>query len=119
MKVPQIVDETGVSADYWNEYFAKTIRLERGLPDVAEGFREYPVKKYEQRFSPKKYEDVVTPQNEKRVSRLNELSDIVNGTFIDISRFTELDFKRVINEVHNLIYAKSKDYFYPEVSEHP
>lgn len=118
MEVPQIVDKTGVSADYWNEYFASTIRLERGLFYVAESFREYPVKKYEQRFSPEKYENVITPENRARVTRLNELSDMVNGTFVDVSTFTELDFMRVINEVHNLIYAM-EDYFYPEVSRHP
>lgn len=113
MKVPQIVDKTGVSADYWNEYFAKTIYLEFGKPsDIAKSFRKYPVKKYERRFSPKKYEDVITTQNKYRVKRLNELSNIVNSTFIDISMFTQIDFKRVINEIHNLIYGMGEDYFY-------
>ena len=82
-------------------------------------FRTYPVKRYEQRFSPQKYEDVITPHNKARLTRLNELSDLVNDSFIDDSRFTESDFKKVVNEVHNLIYARGANYFYPEVTGHP
>ena len=118
MKVPRIVGKTGVSTNYWNEYSARTSCLDWGLSSVAESFREFPVKKYEQRFPPEKYEDVVTAQNRAGVNRLNELSDIVNRTFVDDSRFTELDFKKVINEVHNLIYANGENYIYPKVSGH-
>jgi len=89
--------------------------IERVLSDVAESFRRSPVKRYEQRFSPEKYEDVITPRNKVKVDRLNELSTGVNREFIDISKFIELDFKRVINEVCNLIYARGEDYYYPEV----
>lgn len=115
MKVPQIVIETGISADYWNEYHAKILRLDKGLTLVAECFKEDPVKKYEQRFNPNKYEDIINPQNKARVSRLNELSDLVNENFTDATMFTELNFKQVINEIHNLIYAKGENYFYPEI----
>lgn len=113
MNVPQIVPETGVSGDYGNEYFGKMMNFNRNrqhsqLSSLAEHCREYPVKKYEQRFSPEDYEDVITTQNWARVNRLNELSDIVNRTFVDSSLFTEHDFMRTINEVMELIYGSHK-----------
>ena len=116
MTAPQIVIETGVSADYWNEYHAKVMRLDKGLRLVAEIFKQEPVNKYEQRFNKEKYEELITTQNKARVKRLNELADLVNENFTDTERFTELNFKIVINEVHNLIYGKGENYFYPEAT---
>jgi len=108
MEVPQIANKTNVSMDYMNEYIAKAGGLNKGLNRVAEIFKQFPIKKYEERFSG--YENVITPQNSSRVKRLNELSDLANEKFVDVSNFTEHDFKKVINEVHDLIYAKGNFY---------
>lgn len=115
MKVLAPVAETGIDSDYYNEYWFRTENfIYDGLSGVAADFKRSPVKKYEERYSPTIYENVVTEQNQARVKRLNELSDLVNNTFIDVARFTEADFKRVMNEVHDLIYGQGLDCCYPE-----
>jgi hypothetical protein len=116
MEVPQINLKTGITSDYWNEYFSKTIILERGLLELAEWIKKYPIKKYEERFPRESSKNLITPQNQARVKRLNELSDLVNNEFTDVSKLTELRFKKVINEFYKSIYGEDKD-FYPEAEE--
>ena len=112
MKVPQIVPETGVSADYWNEYMGIQALIEgEGFPALAESFREYPVKRYQERYPADKYEEVVTEQNRERVSRLDELASLANEKFTNESRFTESDYERLINEVRNLIYGDGENFY--------
>lgn len=88
-----------------------------GLSDVVKSIKTSPVRKYEQRFLPEKYKEVITTQNQARVARLNELSDIVNA-FTDASMFTELELKKAINEAYNLIYGMGEIDFYPSVDSH-
>lgn len=111
MEVPQIATKTGISQDYWTEYFAKAGFLQKGIESVAKIFEMFPIKKYEQRFSPEIYENVITEENRKRVARLNELADIANKSFRDISKFNEHQFKNHINEVYHLIYSRDEKFF--------
>lgn len=47
MKFGQIGERTGVSHDYYNEYSAKICWLElKGLSEVVDSFKNYPVKRY-------------------------------------------------------------------------
>ncbi len=105
MDVPQINSKTGISSDYWNEYNAKTVWLKKGHNYVINSIKEYPIRKYEQVYPPETYDNVITPENSQKINRLNELADLVNNTFIDATKFTETDFKKVINEVSNIIYG--------------
>ena len=116
MEVPQISKNTNVSMDYWNEYFSKAGGLNHGLHFVAKMFQKFPIKKYEERFSREKYENVITFQNSERIKKLNELSDFVNEKFVDVSNFTEFDVKKVINKAHSLIYGIGENSFYPEIN---
>jgi len=114
MKVGQLHKVTGISGDYYNEYFTKKFNLERGLSVVAKHFKEYPVKKYTERFPPEIYEDAITELNKDRVRRLDELAVYANENFIDADRFTEDDFKRHMNEVCDIM-GKSRPF--PELTE--
>ncbi len=121
-----IVGETGVSAEYANEYNGKITFLSIGDQDaetvglpsdfvnrVAALFTRYPVKKYRERFPLTEFEDVVNNKNREAVSRLDEIAEEANTRFIDPSEFTEDDFKRKINEVYTLVYGENRPRFYP------
>jgi hypothetical protein len=115
-RVPQLQEETGISADYLNEYFPKCITLElRGINKVAELVRVSPIKKYRERFPENVYDNVVNGENERRVSRLDEIAEDVNKRMIDTSRFSEKDFKRMINEVVSLVNGEEHARRYEEV----
>ena len=74
-----MVRRTEVSADYFNEYSAKISFLSlRSIEKVAEIFRDFPVRRYEERFPPTEFADVVTDQNRASVSRLDEIPDTIN-----------------------------------------
>lgn len=115
-RVPQIQEETGVSADYLNEYFPKCIALElRGINKVAELFRESPIRRYRERFPEDVYDNVVNGKNERRVSRLDEIAEDFNKRMVDPKMFSEKDFKRMINEVVSLVYGEEHARRYEEV----
>jgi len=111
MKVPQIAKETGVSGDYWNEFTSKDTAAHHnfGIPYLVDIIKRYPLRKYEERFSPKEYEDVITTQNSERIRRLNEIAEIINTSFSDISNFNETDFKNLIQEARILVYGKRRN----------
>lgn len=105
--MPQVWEATGVSQDYFNEYVGfKWYHDARSLEKIAEKVRERPVKKYEERFPPRAYEEVITDQNRQRVQQLDELADYVNAQFNDAKGFTEADVKRVVNKAHFLIWEE-------------
>ena len=112
-QVPQIAEETGISQDYFNEYNTKTLVLYTGGVDsVADFFRKYPIKKYEERFPSTEFFNVVNDKNRARVQRLDEIAQMVNTGFIDPTNFTEAEFKSTINEVLKLIRGDSEDPMY-------
>ena len=121
MEVPQINEDTGISSDYWNEYFTKRCSFSfksNSCEAVAEEIRKYPIKKYEERFSQKEYENVITDKNKFRVKRLDELANLVNSKFTNTSNFTEYEFKQLINEVFRLIWNKEGEKAaYPEIGK--
>jgi hypothetical protein len=117
MKVPQINENTGVSSDYWNEYVSHITTSREGIKTLAEWFKEYPIRKYEQRFPTEKYEDAITPQNINAIRRLNELSDIVNANFTDPLKLTEDKFKKTITEVCHIIFGEKRNPYFPEITK--
>lgn len=93
-----------MSQDYINEYNGKSMKLELGLDRVADLFRRFPIKKYEERFPPTTYKNVVTPENQWRVQQLDEIAEEANARFTDVSSFTKADFERTVMEVRCLIW---------------
>lgn len=51
---------------------------------------------------------MINDKNRERVARLDELADIANRNFTDVSRFTADDYERHINEVVALIYGEGE-----------
>jgi transcription initiation factor IIF auxiliary subunit len=106
MELPQIYPITGMSVDYLGEYSSKiSIFISgEGLEKVANFFRKFPAKRYEERFPQSKYPDVINEVNREKVKRLDELSEIANSRFTDASKFSEGDFKKFINEIYKIIW---------------
>ena len=79
-QVPQIVEETGISGDYWNEYYwiITELKMKNGKIRTASALRKSPAQHYEERYPPTKYENPVNKQNYQRAQDLNRLADMIN-----------------------------------------
>lgn len=120
MFLAQNVDETGVSADYWNEWGIMAIDLQDGSYEkVIQELRQYRVKGYCERFGVL-LNEVLTPKNEQNIRRLEELSQQANALADRYSEDPEgviLQLKQMVNEVKRLIYGStSPEPYFPEVS---
>lgn len=114
-EIPQIVERTGISGDYWNEYWARTLYF--GMSDrsaLCESFSNSPVKKYCERYPGSRYSNVVNNGNRDRIARLDELAEICNREFVTLDGFDESKFKAVINEAHELIYGETEQKYYSD-----
>jgi hypothetical protein len=105
--VPQINIATGISMDYWNEYFPRSLRFyaSGGRQCVVDTLRTYPVKQYEERFPPETYGHVVTRKNRTRVARLNRLARYANSNFTDPDKFDDKKFERLLDTARRLVYG--------------
>ncbi len=114
-KIPGIT-KTGISSDYWNEYFGRTIIFEyKGKECVINCFKKNPVEKYTEKYSPKEYEGVINKENLDAVKELDEIAEYANKTFKNISTFREKDFKEKINRAYSLIYGQESKPYYKEI----
>src|SRR3989344_1732965 len=86
ISVPQISSVTGVSGDYWNEFYGHLCALD--MEEAGEEcslllqISENPIKKYTERFDSKIYDNVLIQRNRAAiesldliVERLNSLAD--------------------------------------------
>lgn len=80
--VPQIVEQTGVTADYLNEILFWLAETPKKVPERVQLLLETRngkvMRRYEERFSPEKYLEVVTDKNRECVAQLNAIADDVN-----------------------------------------
>jgi hypothetical protein len=103
----QICEATGVSRDYWNEYFHRPIYSMRDFSFEANlrSLQESPVKRYTERYSDEVYSNVITFKNRERVARLDEIADEVN-IIATPETFSIDTFRDLICEVYKLIIGK-------------
>ena len=103
-EIGQICEATGVSKDYWNEYFHRPIYFIRNFSPEAnlQSLQEYPVKRYTERYSDKVYDNVTTPKNRERIARLDKIADEVNALATP-ETFSIDTFQDLVCEVHELI----------------
>lgn len=80
--VPQIVEQTGVAADYLNEILFWLAETPKKVPERVQLLLETRngkvMRRYEERFSPEKYLEVVTDKNRERVAQLDAIAADVN-----------------------------------------
>jgi hypothetical protein len=117
-EVPQVTVETGVSADYWNEWGTSAHYLNEGKPDkVFADIRDGPIRRYQERFG-SDYADVVTNQNREAVSELDRLTDEVNQLpqrYETEPEETARTLKVHLNKVIRLIYGPDQEIWFPDV----
>ncbi len=121
-EVPQINKGTGISYSYFQEYGTKVALLEMddpaekmGFPKdrkerLAELFRKYPIKKYEECFPTAEFLNVVTDKNRGAISSLDEIAGEANSRFIDSNNFTLDDFRGIAVKAYSLVYGSSAGY---------
>ena len=105
-ELPQLVEATEITGDYWNEYWHLEIDLDskNGRSLVTQSIREHPVKRYEERYPPTEYGNVVTEKNRERVLQLNQLATKVNA-MTDAASFRPEELISLLEEVNFLIYG--------------
>jgi len=83
-EVPQLSTVTGISRDFRNEYvgFYSFYHDLGGIDTLRAELREMsqPMKRYEERFPASVYGNVRNKQNDRSVTRINELVDSFNQT---------------------------------------
>ena len=108
-EIPQIVEETGISGDYWNAYWHLEIGLDHkdGVILVTQSIKESPIKTYEERYPSAEYGTVITEKNRERVLQLNQLAVKVNA-MTDAASFHREEFTAVLGEENFLIYGRHR-----------
>jgi hypothetical protein len=80
-QMPQISEKTGISLDYVNEFSVVGFIELSMLDDAVKHVRSHPIKKYEERYPPDKYENVITEHNKERIRQLDAVVDRLNVLF--------------------------------------
>ncbi|MBM3200612.1 hypothetical protein FJZ53_06755 [Candidatus Woesearchaeota archaeon] len=106
-KPENVIDRTGVSQDYWNEFH----RLEHYVRDhkdkVCPWVEQGKLKKYTERFKSDEYEDVVNDKNYKRVGVLDKIVKEINT----MGRNNKCDIPRVkllLKRAYYLVHGKKE-----------
>ncbi|MDO8664245.1 MAG: hypothetical protein Q7K44_01690 [Candidatus Liptonbacteria bacterium] len=104
-EIPQLNTSTGLSMDYRNEYTFLIGYLSLGMDEVRNALREmkYTMKRYEERFPPETYKDVVSERNKDAVKRINELADYLNTKFQAPESLSEEELLSKYKELEMLI----------------
>ena len=98
---------TGVNQGYTDEFNNRPIyaRLEF-TPEVnQESLKKKPFRKYLEVFPPESHDLVITSQNYRAISRLDDLVDQVNS-LADRSPFSIDSFRDIIQEMYALVYGR-------------
>lgn len=104
-EIPQLILETGLSADYGNEFII-LVNLKLGflsLEEIAEKIRKDPIKKYSERYSIEEYDNLITDQNRDRIKRLDEIVDVINSFAINQASISKEQLLDLHREAINLI----------------
>lgn len=111
--VPQISPKTGVSGDYFNEFWGKASKLEISQEEFKKSIHDRPIKKYAQRFPSDEYEGVISPKNKDAVQELDDIVDSVNS-LAKSENFSERRFKELVNRATRLIYGEERELPYKD-----
>jgi len=111
-QVPQITPDTGVSGDYSNELMMLLNVVEFYKINGKDVFDKVkPLKKYEERFSPDKYQDVITDQNRSTVKKMDDLVDKINNMLTTKNRDIKW-YLDSIDQMKLLVYGEKGNKIY-------
>ncbi|MBI2148528.1 hypothetical protein HYU23_02515 [Candidatus Woesearchaeota archaeon] len=122
IELPQICEETGISADYWNYWGVLALHLKDGdYVNVFEKLGKKPIPFYCERFRVKP-EEIITDQNRDRIMRLDELvrdSNALPSRYSNQPDDAIQQLKSNVNQVIRIIYGSTEEIWFPEVSQNP
>ncbi len=108
-EVPQIVEETGVSADYSNEFNWAFMSDEEYFAEDAKDkakARGKLLPRYEERFPTDEYPGATTDKNRKAVAAINAIADEVNAAHA-AGTLTHASFREATTRLAKVLYGAS------------
>jgi hypothetical protein len=98
-------DELGVSRDYINVVFSAIGRYDAlGAKGLIEYFQKNgALQTYEERFPSSEYRDVVTPENQEIISRIDEMVNSLNAKIPDLNEENAADFTEEVRQIVRFI----------------
>ena len=108
MKEISQLEKTGLGANAFNPYQGR-IYAHRlgGMQRVIEHSRQYPIKKYEERFPPTDYLNVVNDKNRQRVTQYDELAERANKK-LTLDDCTIEEFVGIVKKATEMVYDDPK-----------
>ena len=115
----QISEETGVSQDFWNEFvpayqYLQVIKKFKekkvSFDKVEEKLSQYRMKRYEKRFSPTLYPDIINEKNREAIEKLDMLVDEFNemqGVGLEEEKIIS-----IMNTASKLIYGSESETYH-------
>ena len=123
-EVPQINPETGISVDYINEFTSLSLSIQYKSKDkFLSDVKNIIPRKYTEIFNEDEYENVITEENEEKITQLDEIVDEFNKTFsseesIDnYSASKYIDFAEQISDLIKKEFEKEQTEKKPEKRE--
>jgi hypothetical protein len=111
--LPQLIEGTGISADYWNEYALRLQDLQNnGIDGLAKSFKENPVKLYHERYGGSS-EEFLPCEVKERILCLNDLAKEANENFTDPENFDKKLFREIVSDVYFLVCANDFEKSFP------
>lgn len=106
-EVPQINELTGISVDYWNEFFGRHISYieNNDIEGLKLSLKKNPVFTYTNFFPENNYLNVVNSKNIERILELNRIVFIVNSFGIYSKDLSLNELKILFNSAKDLIYG--------------
>ena len=105
-EMPQL-NKDGISCDYINEYawFSTDFhpQFEEKLESIEKRKNGKIVLKYEERFPPNRFKDVITEKNREKIEVLNKLGGEVNNLYKE-GKLTPKEFAKYQSQVAKIIY---------------
>lgn len=108
-QLPQISKKTGISQDYANEYVA-LIQLfnMNNISKIIDIIKNQGIKTYESRFPKEEYIHDYDNSVKRKIEALDEFAKIMNKDFSSEETFDKERFKKIINEVYEIIYGEER-----------
>ena len=75
---------------------------------VIEYSRQYPIKKYEERFPPAEYLNVVNDKNRERVAQYDELAERANK-ILTPDDYTNKEFVGIVKKACEIVYGEDAE----------
>lgn len=106
-KIPQLTTK-GISGDYSNELQPIVTAMDAYERDYDIWKNIGFLKKYQERYPPSEYSNVITEKNKKSILKLDKIVDEINGMLLENSR-DSAKYEKLIKNIVLLIYGRTSN----------